>query len=163
MLICLSHCNKNFRKHNWNVKSKYFDWIIFCSVSLYSLAISNKEKKHTRRTGNTALRFNNHLTLEMTLQCKQPHFLWAQKQPLAVFSSCCLAQCWIQTWFPHMAAQVSLQSYSFHILVARVLGGYNKRIALFRYYYNFKRNRLFVRISEINATCRKNLLKLIIR
>lgn len=162
MLICLSHCNKNFRKHDRNIKSKCFNWSVFCSVSLHSLAICNKEKKHIGRIANTALHFSNHFTLEMTSQCKQPHFLWAQKQPLAVFSSCCLAQCWIQTWFPHTAAQVSLQSYSFHILVARVLGGYNKRIALFKYFYNFKKDGLFVRISEINASCKKNLLQLII-
>lgn len=161
MLICLCHCNKNFRKHDRNIKPKYFNWIVLCSVSLYSLAIYNK--KFIRTTANTALYFSNHLTLETTSQYKQPHFLWAQKLPLAVFFSCCLALCWIQTWFPHTAAQASLLSCSFHILVARVLGGYKKNpIASFKYFYNFEKDGLFTRISEMNATFKKNLLKLIV-
>lgn len=161
---CLFSClyNKTFGEHDGNIKSKYVNWIIFCPVSLYSLAIRIKEKKHKRRLANTALQFNNHLTLEMMSQCKQPHFLWAQKRPLAVFFSCCLAQCWIQTWFPHMAAQASLQSYSFHILVARVLGGCNRRRALFKYFFNFKKDGVFAQILEMNATCKKNFLNLII-
>lgn len=140
MLICLSHCNKNFRECDWNIKPKYFNEMLLFSISLNSLAICNKEKKCIRRTGNMALHFNNHLTLEMMSLCKQPHFLWVQKQPLAVFSSCCLAQCWSQTWFPHMAVQVFLQSCNFHILVSRVLGDCNKRRATFKYFCNFRKD-----------------------
>lgn len=54
MLNCLSYCSKNFRKNDRSIKSRYFKWIVFSSVSLHSAAIYNKDKKSVRRIRNTS-------------------------------------------------------------------------------------------------------------